>query len=227
MRKLLVLAMVLGLSTASWGGVISLSAVTDAVTPLNVNDTFTIVFYAEDYSGTTGGLVGADTRIQYDPLVLDVLDIDSDGTAMYNNIKNPQTLVTVPAPNHGAEWQFDIPGNTGGMKDDGVGEITKVGGSVLTFFGGLVVGVQGDPVILGAVEFKMIALPAAGTSTTLTLLGHPTSPGDTFGRGDGGGGDDGLNLPLDVELEVPEPTTLLVLGSGLVGLLGVRRRKAL
>jgi hypothetical protein len=156
--------------------------------------------------------------VQYDSAVLDVV-------GMTDNFNMVQSASAYPLG-----FQTAVLGATG-MTDDDAGMISSMGGVIYPYppFSGVPIGTAGSPAVVGAVEFQV--LPGSlspGQTTTVSLLQNGLSPGDSFGRGDLSGGDDGLNLPLDVDLTyVPEPTTILILGAGFVALVGVRTKRSL
>jgi hypothetical protein len=220
MKKLLVVMLVMGVATSAWAGVISVSAETSADPGriVGVGDIVTILFYGEDTTadGTTG-IIGADLRVTYDPAEVDIVSImeNYDASGVQAN----------------APWPLGFQGpvlNSSGAVDDDAGTISDAGGSILTFFGGVPIAQNGSPAVLLGIEIEILADMALGDQMTSVYLEQKAgSPIDTFPLADGSGGDEGLNLPFEVTLEIPEPTTVLILGSGLVGLLGIRSRRRL
>ena len=215
MMKLLVVGLVLGLSTYSWAYVVSASSNFSDTSPniVSPGDVFTLLFRVEDISGAaTSGIEGCETRVLYDSTEVEILSIT-------DNIADPQSAAPYPPGFKG--W---VLGYTHGAEDDGAGTVSPVGGTALTILGGTPIAQTGSPAVIVALEVKILGL-GGDNQTTITLERKAASPGDTFGLSDGRGGDAGLNLPYSVTFEVPEPTTTLVIGSGLVGLLGIRSRR--
>lgn len=169
-----------------------------------LNDTFTAnVLVSIDDLSSLGGLVSAGVTVDFDVTQLAALSATA--------------AVGSPFPTPDAPWSFksaDDFDNTAGTADIGAGTIAGFNGPIV--------------LPIGTVEFRCIA---AGVSTLLTLKLFPDEPGfDAFVTGDGTVLDFNTDPDLRVvfgsaEIGVPIPGTVLLFGSGLVGLLAIRRRR--